>query len=819
MDNRRRNCINNIYYTNHFNNLQKNPNSNSINLNNQNRHQYTNQNYKHQSIKSDLTSGNNSSKIYKPNNSLNLNYSNNSFFSKENGSTNNIDEQSNTSNSTIKSMINNIRQKNSFQDAKKKENPKDVLNNSNTKINNSINHKCITTFSSLNNERSNRRNYIYEPDTKSQNSKKEDPKHISLIIKQKIENSKINEEIILPSSEINLENLTITKPVKIKGQSNSCLYINEGHILIDFESFNNNYGINDIKNNTNNIVKISQLRIIFNDNKINKERKITTLFEIHSGSFLEIEDCDIVFQNKKNEPISSAPPKVLGGNKDKKSVAFLLFSNKKKENSNHHNFIPSILNLTNTRIHNFYQSIRAGQNCIVNINKSAFIQNYGKAIVMINPITLKINEALFEYNEDNAIHIKFMDDCLYEEKRKLLFNKNDFETTIGNNLCIEGERNKKLDLSIIITKNNFHNSASDGVLIYDLIYNSFEISDNIFRKNNGNGLNIQKSFFIDILNNKSLNHNLYQPIKIKNNQFIENKGFGFFINDCIFEVISNKFLKNRQSGMILCNIIIDDPQKGLEGINLRSIKGNFSSILKSIKKSSVILKNSFYENGESGLYIYGYPYHINIEESVFSSNFSHGISVDLDPLYNSNNNLGYKDFYTKLNEYKSINENQKLQNLSNIYIKNCVIEKNLKNGLLLNSCLVYCEESFILSNINYAISIKKKDFQHCFKEGKKNSINGSIGGDWGEIYLNKDMQCGFSCMPKSQINYKKKEEIVKKVPSYLNQSEDGRSISESYELRKREPYKNIGNNKKDTSPVKKFNREEFNDDEEGCYIF
>ena len=65
MDNRRRNCINNIYYTNHFNNLQKNPNNNSINLNNQNRHQYTNQNYKHQSIKSDLTSGNNSSKIYK----------------------------------------------------------------------------------------------------------------------------------------------------------------------------------------------------------------------------------------------------------------------------------------------------------------------------------------------------------------------------------------------------------------------------------------------------------------------------------------------------------------------------------------------------------------------------------------------------------------------------------------------------------------------------------------------------------------------------------------------------------------------------------
>ena len=87
----------------------------------------------------------------------------------------------------------------------------------------------------------------------------------------------------------------------------------------------------------------------------------------------------------------------------KKSVAFLLSSNKTPENNNNNSIViqinnslnPTILNLTNTRIHNFYQSIRAGQNCIVNITKSAFLQNYGKAIVMINPLTLKINEAIF----------------------------------------------------------------------------------------------------------------------------------------------------------------------------------------------------------------------------------------------------------------------------------------------------------------------------------------------------------------------------------------------------------------------------------------
>ena len=70
------------------------------------------------------------------------------------------------------------------------------------------------------------------------------------------------------------------------------------------------------------------------------------------------------------------------------------------------------MTLTNSRLSNFYQSIRAGQNCIVNINKSAFMRNYGKAIVMINPIFLKVSETLFENNEEN-IHIKYMDECLY----------------------------------------------------------------------------------------------------------------------------------------------------------------------------------------------------------------------------------------------------------------------------------------------------------------------------------------------------------------------------------------------------------------------
>ena len=792
MENIKKNLPNSELHLNRFNNYPINNNSNRININNYNSYKTQSTSNKPQNFKSTFTINN-----YATRNKADYysNYSSNSINSMDKVSTNSIDEQSSASNRSINSIINKI------QFSKKEISYSKINQNDNS------NYRYGSTNASINNTYTNNQKYLNSSVTKSI-ANNSDNKQNSSKVKDRIEKARAYEEIILPSGEIYLEYLNITKPIKIKGQTNTCLHINEGPIVIDIKTFNSN----NIKSN-NNIVKFSQIQIIYNDNKICKDQKITTLFKIHPNSFLELEDCDIVLQNKRNGHSSL--------NQDKKSVAFLLFSNKKEGSSI--NLNPSSLTLTNSRLSNFYQSIRAGQNCIVNINKSAFMRNYGKAIVMINPIFLKVSETLFENNEEN-IHIKYMDECLYEEKRKLFFNKSEFDKSLGNDICVEGEKNDKLDLSIVITKNNFHNCCTDAVLIYDLIYNYFEITDNIFKENKGNGLNIQKSFFDSIFKdkfNKINSSNLYLPIKIKDNKFIENKGFGLFINDCIIEVIGNKFSLNRQSGMILCNIIIDDPKMGLEGINLKSIRGDISSILKSIKKPTTILKNSFYENGESGLQIYGYPYQINIQETVFTSNCKNGILANLDCLYAGNNN----NFLAKLNEYQSITQIQKIYDLVNIKLNKCIIEKNLKSGLLLNSCLIYCEETFITNNINYAISIKKREYQNCFKEGKKNCIKGSIGGDWGEINLDKEAHCGFSCMPKVENNFKKKEEIIKMVPNYLNQSDDTRSIDEGFQRKKGQSFNDFNLNHSDRVYMKRNSTKNINrmnkdkEDEGGCYIY
>ena len=716
-------------------------------------------------------------------------YSNKSLEEMNKDTKSNYSAQSNNSSQTIKSMVDLINTSGksldgfSFKEIKCRKYPIDSLNSSKmsqdakyVSTNYSINHKELITQNTQ---------FINDP-------------HMNLVIKQKIENAKLNEEIILPNSEINLESLTINKPITIKGQQNSCLFINGGPILIDLENYNK--GMN---NNPKNFIKFSQMRILYDDSKVNKDKKITILFKLHPSTFLELEDCDIGFQ-----PLSKTK-----SNKEKKSVAFLLSSNKTLENNknkldlNYPN--TTILNLTNTRIHDFYQSIRSGQNCIANITKSAFLQNYGKAIVMINPISLKINESLFQNNMDNTVHVKYIEDNLFEEKRKIFINKNEFENTLGNHVCIEGIKSPKLDLSLVLTKNNFIKSNTDGVLAYDLLYNFFEIGNNIFKKNQGNGLYIQKSFYNKVF--LSLNKNIqYQPIKIKDNQYIENKGFGLFNNDCIIEAISNKFKLNRHSGMFLCNISVDDPKQGFNGIqNFNSNNNNnynliddddFSTIIKEVKRSSNLLNNSFIENGENGLFVYGYPYYINIFENVFNRNCKNGISIDLDPLYKNNNNINNnlnnnniiniytkkrnQDFNTLLSDFKSC-PNKSSTELADITITNCVIENNKKTGIVLNSCLIYCDGSFIINNLDYAISIKKKEYQHCFKSGKKNVINGSIGGSWGQIDMGKE-GCGFFCMGKDKLDLSKKEDILNKVPKSLDESsfEDYGGKHYSYDLNK-----------------------------------
>jgi hypothetical protein len=327
---------------------------------------------------------------------------------------------------------------------------------------------------------------------------------------------------LLPGVPIVLNVLKITKPIKIRGQIGSELIITEGPIIINIS---NNY--------ENEVVKFSQVKIIFKtkDNSDN-QNETKFLFKLYAGSLVEIEMCEIL-SDKSNI----------------KKICFQVNSRYRKANELNEP-IPniSILTILSTTISKFYQAIRAGENSIINLEKSYINNNYGKAIVILNPLITKIIETVFEKNVDNAIHIKFLkDDHLLNESRKIYIRDNEITYNHGNGIYIDGIENFVFDLDIVISNNVIKRNKLDGVFLCELYINSLNIFDNKFHENKNNGLNITK---VHHKNQKSTNTS--DTLIIRNNEFHDSDMFGILMNDCKAIILSNSFMRNKQSGLILC---------------------------------------------------------------------------------------------------------------------------------------------------------------------------------------------------------------------------------------------------------------------------
>ena len=591
---------------------------------------------------------------------------------------------------------------------------------------------------------------------------------LSEFFKSKIENANANEEIILPDTKLTMNMLIISKPIKIKGQIGSCLEITEGPILIDISD-----------NVENDSVKISQLRILFNDNDLYSEltgqnKSTSILFKLYHGCILELEDCDVIHQvasSDKSMYISQV--NVDYRIRKTKSVAFQL----RPDGTGNPSLQSTVLTITNSRISSFYQTLQSRDNCILNIEKSCISNNYGKSIIMLNPLIIKISETTFERNGYDAIHIKFIkEDQSIDQNRKFYFNKNVIEYNMGCALCLEGIKDHQMNLSIAMTDNTFRYNNSDGVLVWDLSYVSFEVSKNSFVKNNGNGLNIQK-----VTQNKSLSS---EPIKLTSNSFCKNYGFGLLVNGSQVDASSNAFNANRASGLILCNLILTNPKTGVKVTNSDSVTGVVSSEGSGsdlTSKSIVTLtNNNFQENGESGLKLINYNFPVKAEENIFRENCEHGIFVDLDYRNTSstNSNTWTSTMSERIKTFSAV-ESTTAKSSANIILSRCIIEKNLKSGISMCNCFMFCEDSYIMDNISYAIYLPKKEFQFCFRESKtknkKNTINGSIGGEWGEINLNSKTPCSISCTSEETKRNKKtqlEKEIDKMNPNNVNSLND-----------------------------------------------
>lgn len=534
------------------------------------------------------------------------------------------------------------------------------------------------------------------------------------------------------------------------------------------------------------LFKPNELNIKLNNNMNTQESLNISLFKIFTMNVFEVEMC--TFSIDKNF-ISTKIAKKL------KFICFHLQANNKSPYNRINSIVKEstqiktcMLTLLNSKISKFHQVIRASENSILSIDNCFIDLSYGKSIVMLNPLAVKIINTKFEYNMNNCIQIKidmrkrdishcdnkfnlnnynnnsltkvnnnifnskinFLNNSNSQDinKKNMFFSNNTFLNNYGNAIYIEGSNKQSLDnlsnkeipenlykpysKSITCLNNLFQKNKYNGIYLTDLNYSNILIEGNKFINNEENGIFLKK-INLKNTNNSHIMHLIHknnykednfnnnsratQTINIRRNNFVENKGFGLFVNNNVLvKVFENDFVQNKAGGIILCDLNIKTlKDKFLKKVNLNNneteginkdnttLNKNYMSSINQVlscntSKSqsdrfsqkinfylkafsdeiSFIYKSNFIKNGGSGIKLLNYSNFILIDQCNSSENVEYGLSMESDEPVKDKKIELFKNFCGNKNEKKKIIEYFDCNNLKLYeYINDTLNYKNI----------------------------------------------------------------------------------------------------------------------------------------------
>lgn len=388
------------------------------------------------------------------------------------------------------------------------------------------------------------------------------------------------------------------------------------------------------------------------------------------------------------------------------------------------------LSLKSCIITHFYSMMQGCINATVSIEKCHITECRDDSINLFNPKALKICNSLISKSGKAGVNIKWLQHSNYSSVTRKIFMKSNAFLTNGTSALHISSLNKfsAHNLKIYINNNKIQNNRKDGIFLSKMAITDLEISENEFNNNVGSGM------WIEHIHHKS---NKF-VFKIKDNNCRESmNGFGMFLYDCGMELDNNTIVNNHEGGLMI---------KGT--YKPTSLSSAQTLFLQKYPLKVKINNCEISENGDNGVVIQNFwkgP--VVISNSKILNSAQNGIYVTQNEICQSEL-LVHKNTKTKGTDIVPLPSQ-----LGVLFLEKNEISKNGIHGVYLNKVVTHVHDCVIVNNIHKAIYLPQQEYKHLLRirdlHKFKTSLQGQVGGPWGNMFTNKPGICSRNNDPTS----------------------------------------------------------------------
>jgi len=348
--------------------------------------------------------------------------------------------------------------------------------------------------------------------------------------------------VVLPPIHLRVNSLRLCNPLTLKGSPGTVLELTNGSIVVDFSSQSKE----SILGRPSDRVVICELSLVFGADRRHLDSKAPmALFVVDTpNSFLEVRDCDI--RSLSMEPHNtSAESSGLGAVQD---VCLWVNGFSSRRVTGETGFCSVFV--TSCHISGFYEFVKGGSLCKVQVEKCHISDCTGSALTLSNPCEALIHQSVIERCQGSAIDIRLSGEGPRQNRgsrsgslstskdmspRTIAITGNDLRATGAYGVTIWAEHQATIPISVTISKNKITNCGKEGLAIRHLSLCDLSVSSNDFSVNKGSGCWLQKVY--KLYSESSISISL-------NRAFDSHAGYGIYLYDTAGIIDGNECFRN-----------------------------------------------------------------------------------------------------------------------------------------------------------------------------------------------------------------------------------------------------------------------------------